>query len=135
MPDSFTVPRDTAREDPAGSRSARLHDRIHLLGLAMKFPALADPSDNPFLVSFRYTHITDAEVAAGAVRTAEGILSRQLGVTFEGRYTKPVGSAEHYQREAELASGLFVIITARAEVGPLVEAREAAGRELAEVAA
>jgi hypothetical protein len=31
---------------------------------------------------------------------------------------------QRYQRVAELASGLFVYITARAEVGPLVDARE-----------
>jgi hypothetical protein len=133
MPDSCTLPRSAADADPAGSRSARLHDRIHLLGLAMKFPGLADPSTSPYLVSFRYTDIADAEVAAGAVRTAEGILSRQLGVTFEGNYPHPIGSAAHYQRTAELRSGLFVIITARSEVGPLIEAEDAP-RELAEVA-
>lgn len=119
MPDSYTIP-----HDPTGARSARLHDRIHMLGLAMKFPGLADPSMSPYLVSFRYTDETDAEAAAEAVRTAEGILSRQLGVTFEGNYPHPIGSAAHYQRTARLASGLFVYITARAEVGPLIEARE-----------
>ena len=117
------------------SRSARLHDRIHLLGLAMKFPALADPSDSPFLVSFRYTGETDAEAAAESVLNAEGILSRQLDVKFKGGYPHPIGSAAHYQRVARLLSGLWVYITARAEVGPLVEAREDAGRVLAEVAA
>jgi len=111
--------------DPTGSRSARLHDRIHLLGLAMKFPALADPSASPHLVAFRYTDIADAAVAAEAVRTAEGILSRQLGTTFKGDYTDPIGSSAHYQRVAELRSGLFVYITARAEVGPLLDAEDA----------
>jgi hypothetical protein len=121
MPDSST----------SGSRSARLHDRIHILGLAMRFPALADPSDAPYLVSFQYSDIADAETAAESVRTAERYLSEQLGVTFKGRYTKPVGSMKRYQRQAKLASGLWVYITARAEVGPLLEAP----RELAAVAA
>lgn len=114
----------------ADSRAARLHDRIHLLGLAMKFPGLADPSTSPFLVAFRYTDETDAEAAAESVWTAEGILSRQLGVTFKGNYPHPIGSAAHYQRTARLeSSGLYVYITARAEVGPLIEAREDAGRD------
>jgi len=124
MPDSST----------AGTRSARLHDRIHILGLAMKFPDLADPSTSPYLVSFSYADIADAEVAAGAVRTAEGLLSRQLGVTFAGRYPNPVGSMARYQRTARLASGLHVYITARAEAGPLLDAEDAP-RELAAVAA
>jgi hypothetical protein len=110
--------------DPTGTRSARLHDKIHILHLAMQFPCLPEPSTSPYLVSFRYTDETDAEMAAESVRTAEGILSRQLGVTFEGRYPQPIGSAAHYQRAARLASGMYVYIVARAEIGPLLDARE-----------
>jgi hypothetical protein len=117
-------------KDPADSRPARLHDRIHLLGLAMKFPCLADPSASPYLIAFRYTDETDAEAAAESVRTAEGILSRQLGVTFGGNYPHPIGSSAHYQRTARLASGLHVFIVARAEVGPLIEAREDVGAKV-----
>jgi len=120
--------------DPTDTRAARLHDRIHLLGLAMKFPGLADPSTSPYLASFRYTDIADAGVAAESVRTAEGILSRQLGVTFTGNYPHPIGSAAHYQRTARLESGMHVYIVARAEVGPLLDAEDAP-RELEAVAA
>jgi hypothetical protein len=121
-------------KDPTGTRSARIADAKHLLHLASQFPCLPFPSVAPFLVSFSYAGLADTEVAAGAVMTAEGILSRQLGVTFDGAYTKAVGSMQRYQRVAELASGLFVYITAQAAVGPLVDARKNA-RELAEMAA
>lgn len=117
-------------------RATRLHDAMRMHHLAIQFPCLPDPSVNGYLASFRYTHITDAEQAAESVMTAEGILSRQLGVTFAGHETKPIGSAAHYQRTARLDSGMHVIITARAEVGPLVDARQDAGaRELQAAAA
>lgn len=119
----------------ATDRPARIADAMHLLHLTRQFPCLPFPSLNGYLASFRYTDQADAETAAEAVMTAEGILSRQLGVTFAGNYTRPVGSAAHYQRTARLASGMHVYITARAEVGPLVDARQDAGRELAAVAA
>lgn len=119
----------------ATERATRLHDAMRMHHLAIQFPCLPDPSVNGYLASYRYTHIADAEQAAESVITAEGILSRQLGVTFDGDYTEPVGSAAHYQRTARLASGLYVYITARAEVGPLVDGRQDAGRELEPVAA
>ena len=114
MPPSIT-PGDPGRD-------ARLIDAKHLLHLAQQLPCLPFPALAGYLASFRYTDETDAEAAAEAVRTAEGILSRQLGVTFGGNYPAPVGSSAHYQRSARLDSGMHVYITARAEVGPLLEA-------------
>lgn len=119
--------------DPT-SRAARIIDAQHLLNLTRQFPCLPFPSLSGYLASFRYTDIADAEAAAEAVRTAEGILSRQLGVTFTGNYPHPIGSAAHYQRTARLDSGMYVYITARAEVGPLLEAEDAP-RELTGAAA
>src|SRR5690348_9991448 len=94
-------------------RAARISDAQHLLHLTQRFPCLPFPSLNGYLASFRFTDETDAEAAAESVRTAEGILSRQLGVTFAGSYPHPVGSSAHYQRSARLRSGLHVYITAK----------------------
>lgn len=110
--------------DPTDARAARIIDARHLLYLVSCFPALPFPAVSGHMASFSYSDETDAEAAAESVRTAEGILSRQMGVTFEGRHTEPVGSAAHYQRTARLDSGMHIHITARAEVGPLIEARE-----------
>lgn len=113
--------------DPT-ERAARISDAQHLLHLTARFPRLPFPSIAPYLASFQFTHLTDAAVAAEAVRAAEGILSRQLKTTFAGRYPEPTGSAAYYQRTAELTSGLFVYITARAEVGPLLDTEDARDR-------
>lgn len=124
----------TTQASASAGRRVRAHDAQHLIHLYTRFPCLPFPSMSEYLASFRYTDETDAETAAESVRTAEGILSRQLGVTFKPNYPAPIGSAAHYQRVARLESGMHVYIVARAEVGPLIDAREDAP-VLAEVAA
>ena len=110
------------------TEQARITDAMHLLHLTRQFDCLPFPSISDYVAGFRYTDEPDAETAAASVRTAEGILSRQLGVTFEAHRPDPIGSAMYYQRTAKLPSGLWVYLTARAEVGPLLDAEDALDR-------
>jgi hypothetical protein len=117
--------------DPTDTRSARIADAHWMFSLAARFrDVLPIPSVSAHVASFNYTGTKDAATAAGEVQAARGLLSRQLGVIFTPHEHRGAGSQENFMYEAELGSGMLVVIVARAEVGPLVEARQDAGAKV-----
>jgi hypothetical protein len=115
---------------PLPQRSAQIRDIHALYDVVDSTEGLPMPSTGHGRSSFNFSGVKHAEDAQRAMREAEDVLTRRLGLTFAARDVTPVGSAAYWVRTAWMAGGLAVDLVALAAHKPA----DGAGAQVPELA-
>jgi hypothetical protein len=108
----------TVTTAPQPQRSAQIRDIHQLYDVVDTTEGLPMPSTGHGRSSFNFSQVKHAEDTQRAMRVAEAILVRRLGLTFVPREVAPVGSAAYWIRTAWMDGGLAVDLVALATHKP-----------------
>lgn len=101
--------------DPTPARPDKIDDILRLYCLVREIPALPLPTTSPARATFDYRHVFSAWSARLKVAGTETALARAFGVTFTEKREAAGDDTPRYLLEAELPSGLVLVIASRVQ--------------------